>query len=183
MPNLNRTGRTRSSRANVLDALARLHREVDACMRLLSERHAARLHCRRGCCDCCVDGITVFEVEAERIRRSHRELLASGLPHPPGACAFLGVEGVCRIYAERPYVCRTQGLPLRWQEEGDTGDPVEYRDICPLNDVTGEPVESLPADACWTIGPAEGRLAALQEGHGAGARRVALRSLFEEEPR
>jgi hypothetical protein len=167
----------------VLHALARLHREVGARAASLFERHAARVQCRLGCRECCVDGITVFEVEAERIRRSHRHLLASGPPHPLGACAFLDAEGVCRIYAERPYVCRTQGLPLRWLEEGEAGAPVEYRDICPLNDVGGEPVESLPVDDCWTIGPTEGRLAALQEGYGAGARRVALRSLFEEEAR
>ena len=79
---------------------------------------------------------------------------------------FLGSEGECRIYAIRPYVCRTQGLPLRWIE-----DDIDYRDICELNDV---PVETLEPEACWTIGEFEERLARMQ-GDG---KRVALRDLF-----
>jgi hypothetical protein len=126
-----------------------------------------------------VDGLSVFEVEAERIRAGHGELLRSGRPHPPGACAFLGDAGECRIYPDRPYVCRTQGLPLRWLEEGPGGEIVEHRDVCPLNEA-GEPLETLAPDACWTLGPVEERLRGLQEARDGGAgRRVALRALFE----
>ena len=149
-----------------------LHREVDAQAAALAERHRERLVCRRGCFGCCVDDITVFEVEAERIRRAAPELLAAGAPHPPGRCAFLGSEGECRVYEARPYVCRTQGLPLRWIDEDAA---VEYRDICSLNE-EGVPVESLEAEECWTIGETEERLARMQ-GDG---RRVALRGLFGE---
>lgn len=140
--------------------------------------HGARLACRRGCSACCVDGLTVFEVEAEPIRRHHAALLATGLPHAEGACAFLDPEGGCRIYAQRPYVCRTQGLPLRWIEEQD-GQPVELRDVCPLNEA-GPPIELLPADDCWTLGPVEERLARLQLAATASAapRRTSLRALF-----
>ena len=136
------------------------------------DRGAAQLEyprqCKLGCKDCCVDALTVFEIEAEEIRRHHPEVLASA-PHPPGACAFLSAEGACRIYAHRPYVCRTQGLPLRWTDED-----VEYRDICPLNDDPSRPIEALAPEECWTLGPVEARLAALQPD---GAR-IALRALF-----
>ncbi len=94
-------------------------------------------------------------------------------------CAFLDAEGGCRIYAERPYVCRTQGLPLRWLEpQGDL--TVELRDICPLNDQDLEldPIESLNAEVCWTIGPFEDRLAALQVSSPGSAQRTFLRDLF-----
>jgi hypothetical protein len=159
--------------------LRQLHDEVDRAAGALAARHRARLRCGRGCHDCCVDGLTVFEVEAERIRAAHAELLRSGRPHPPGACAFLGDAGECRIYADRPYVCRTQGLPLRWLEEARGGEIVERRDICPLNEA-GEPIETLDAAECWTIGPVEDRLRRLQEARDGGAgRRVALRDLFE----
>src|SRR5262245_46152814 len=94
--------------------LRALHDEVDARAAALAQRHAGRLRCGRGCSACCVDELTVFEVEAERIRRAHTDLLVSGEPHAAGACAFLDAHGACRIYADRPYVCRTQGLPLRW---------------------------------------------------------------------
>ena len=127
-----------------------------------------------------MDGITVFEVEAERIRLAHPELLRTGTPHPAGACAFLGDAGECRVYAERPYVCRSQGLPLRWLEEDAHGERVERRDICPLNEA-GEPLEALPETACFTLGPCEGRLRRIQEaGDGGTGRRVALRALFRE---
>ena len=159
--------------------LRTLHDELDAACAALAARHRARLHCGRGCNACCVDGLSVFEVEAERIRRRHPDLLREGAPHPPGACAFLGDAGECRVYAERPYVCRTQGLPLRWIEEDERGEPVERRDICPLNS-DGEPIESLPPHDCWELGPVEARLAELEAGRGGrAARRVRLRDLFE----
>ncbi|MBI3798314.1 MAG: YkgJ family cysteine cluster protein, partial [Deltaproteobacteria bacterium] len=99
-------------------------------------------------------------------------------PHTEGACAFLNEEGACRIYAHRPYVCRTQGLPLRWIEEREDGSVSEMRDICPLNE-RGEPLENLAEEACWSIGPFEGRLARLQAAAGNGEmQRIALRDLF-----
>ncbi len=162
----------------VREALERLYREVDGEAGQLSALHAGRLQCRRGCCSCCEDGLTVFEVEAENIRFHYRKLLTEGFPHPPGACAFLDPEGACRVYAHRPYVCRTQGLPLRWIEESPDGEAVEMRAICPLNE-EGDPVETLPPEACWSIGPAEAALVKLQgEISGGELRRVPLRALF-----
>jgi hypothetical protein len=151
---------------------AQFHREVDAAAAPLVELHRERLQCRRGCSGCCVDDITVFEIEADLIRARHAALLREGTPHPKGACAFLDTEGACRIYAERPYVCRTQGLPLRWVDED-----VEHRDICELNE-PGTPLVQLRVRACWPIGPAETKLAALQVGFGGDMRRVGLRQLF-----
>lgn len=164
----------------VLPVLHRLHEEVDARVAALSQQHADRLQCRRGCHHCCVDDLTVFEVEAERIRRYGGEVLQGHSPHPPGACAFLDDDGACRIYPHRPYVCRTQGLPLRWIGENEEEQFLEYRDICPLNE-NDTAIESLAAEDCWTLGPIEGRLAALQiEADGGELRRVRLRDLFEE---
>ena len=160
------------------DTLSGLYDEVDEHSAALHALHARRLQCRKGCSGCCVDGLTVFAVEAENIRRRHGELLAQGAPHREGACAFLDDAGACRIYADRPYVCRSQGLPLRWTEERD-GVLVELRDICPLNEA-GDPVETLPTDACWTIGPFEERLRRLQLMAGDRLTRVRLRDLFEK---
>jgi hypothetical protein len=163
---------------SLLDALARLYEDVHRQADRLHALHWARLQCRRGCSSCCVDELTVFGVEAENIRRHHAEFLGHATPHPEGACAFLDESGACRIYEDRPYVCRTQGLPLRWIEERPNGGPVEMRDICPLNE-KGEPVETLPADSCWSIGPFEERLASLQCAADSGRLgRVHLRALF-----
>jgi len=160
--------------------LVRLHQQVDERARALAGRHGAGLVCRRGCTECCVDGLTVFEVEADRIRHAAAALLRSGVPHPQGRCAFLDDDGACRIYDERPYVCRTQGLPLRWLEETPDGDILERRDVCPLN-LLDTRLEDLEAAALWRIGPFEERLARLQQEAYGRQRRVALRSLFEAE--
>jgi hypothetical protein len=160
--------------ANVVDAVEGLHQAIDAAARPLHERHRDRLRCARGCSGCCVDGLTVFEVEAAAIVRRHPAVLADE-PHAAGACAFLDGDGSCRIYDARPYVCRTQGLPLRWRDD----DGAERRDVCRLNEA-GEPLEALPAADCWPIGPVEERLAKMQAMVDGGAlRRIALRALFE----
>ena len=172
--------------------LQQLYARVDAEASRLWALHGERLVCRRGCSMCCVDDITVFAVEAEHIRGHHAQLLGEGTPHEVGMCAFLDAEGACRIYAQRPYVCRSQGARLRWTDRDEEGNIIELRDICPLNEA-GEPIEELPADACWSIGWAEGALAQLQssiEGRhelafdddedDIAAERVALRDLFEK---
>ncbi len=162
-----------------LAALIDLHREVDRVAAPIAARLGRRLRCGPGCTDCCVDDLTVFEVEAERIRWGGGQVLRKGSPGPEGACAMLDGDGNCRVYDHRPYVCRTQGLPLRWFEELEPGDWAEYRDICQLN-VPGEPaVEALDPKDCWEIGPFEGPLAQLQANlDGGELRRVALRELF-----
>lgn len=151
-----------------------LHQAVDLAVAEIETPLRALLNCKVGCHDCCVDDITVFEVEAQRIREQAGDVLKQ-MPHAVGKCAFLDEAGQCRIYHVRPYVCRTQGLPLMWvEEEGD--EWLAYRDICPLNDEV--PIETMNDEACWQIGPFEGQLANLQQREGA-LKRVALRDLFE----
>ncbi len=152
-----------------LQKLEALHRAVDTMVGALSNRHAERLQCKRGCFACCTDGLTVFDVEAERIREGIGEALRGARPSVEG-CAFLDEHGGCRIYVYRPYVCKTQGLPLRWFD--DSGE--EHRDICPLN-ITGESLDLLDPADCWTIGRAEDILRDLSSGD-----RVPLRDLFNE---
>ncbi len=161
-------------------ALQELYAEVDQSAGSLHEKLSDRLQCRRGCASCCQDDLRVFEIEAENIRRRQRTLLEREAAGPVGGCAFLDAQGACRIYSDRPYVCRTQGLPLRWLDETDRGEVAEFRDICPLNEEEGPPVETLPESDCWTLGPIEDRLAALQAAFGPPGQRVALRSLFRD---
>lgn len=168
----------RSVREQTLHDLDQMYREVDQRVARLAARHAPRLQCRRGCAACCVDGIVVLEVEAERIRAHHADLLRRELPYAHGQCAFLDAESSCRIYADRPYACRVQGLPLRWFEEVDPVAVLERPSICPLN-AGGEPVETLDPGDCWRIGPFEERLADLQMRLHRGERReTPLRDLF-----
>lgn len=167
-----------------VDALRALHAEIDREAERVAAQHGDRLQCGLGCSTCCLDDLSVKEVEAARIREAHPKLLSEGRAGPAGACAFLDDEGACRIYAERPSVCRSQGLPLRvFYEDGD--EIVERRDICPLNAEGGPPLEALDEEACWLVGPFELRLATIDARYVAatgrgrdGDARVALRSLF-----
>ena len=169
----------------VFSEVEQLHEQVSSQAQNLAARLGAVLTCRLGCTDCCVDDLTVFEVEADQIRRYYEHLLLSGVPRRLGACAFLDGDDACRIYPRRPYVCRTQGLPLRWFDTDQKGETAEYRDVCVLNE-TGLDLESMNPGDMWLIGPYEGRLATLQRRSGEELRRVSLRSLFarwEPEPR
>ena len=160
-------------------SVQQIHERIDVRAGELALHHAERLHCKRGCNACCVDDLTVIPIEAERIRTSHAALLSEGTPHAPGACAFLGDEGECRIYADRPYVCRTQGLPLRWFSEDDSGKIRERRAICSLN-AEGPALDKLPEESFWLIGPFELELANLQaETREPDESRVPLRTLFD----
>jgi Fe-S-cluster containining protein len=171
-------------REEAIDALIDLHREIDEAAVTLARRHAERLRCARGCAACCLDDLTVRPIEAERIRRHHADLLRDGVPHPPGACAFLDSQGACRIYDDRPSVCRSQGLPLRVLFEDEAGEIAEHRDICPLNQEGGPALERLEEEDLWLVGPYELRLASLDAdflGEESGVEdevRIALRSLF-----
>jgi uncharacterized protein len=159
----------------------RVHGAVDRLVAPLAATQGARLRCCAGCHGCCADGLAVFAIEADLIELRHADLLANGAPSGGGGCAFLDGEGQCRIYESRPYVCRTQGLPLRWLGRDEHEGAVELRDICVLNVEGGPPLEALPADQCWTLGPVEARLAARQIGadaDGGFGRRVTLRGLF-----
>lgn len=161
-----------------LAPLKALHREVDVQAARVAAHHGKRLACARGCSSCCVDDLTVFELEAELIRARHAALLDEADAAPAGGCAFLDSAGACRIYESRPYVCRTQGLPLRWfEEDEESGDIDEYRDICPIN-LEGPSLRALADEELWLLGPWEERLMQLAVEVLGHERRVSLRGLF-----
>ena len=169
------------STQSVLAELDVLHAEIDREAARIARRHGARLRCGRGCAACCLDNLSVSAAEAESIRRKHPELLERAAPHPTGACAFLDGRGACRIYADRPSVCRTQGLPLRVLFVDEDDEIAERRDICPLNLEGGPALEELAEDDCWLIGPVELKLAELARRLcGEAAPRTALRDLFRD---
>jgi Fe-S-cluster containining protein len=75
-------------------------------------------------------------------RRSNDRTPEGRVPNPEGGrrrCGFLGPEGECTVYAARPVICRTHGLPLAYRlyEYDEAGRPVSgtsYMDSwCDLN--------------------------------------------------
>lgn len=101
----------------------------------IEERCREHLACQEGCDSCCRH-LSLFWVEAvalawalkkadpreaESIREQARTSTATG------PCPLL-VGGRCLLYAARPLICRTHGLPLLLERDGE-----RRIDYCPLN--------------------------------------------------
>ena len=135
-----------SERARLADALRRfdpawLHnyqalseRVAELCGRI-EEQCREHLQCREGCDGCCRH-LDLFWVEAVALAWAFRQLdpdraafirrqaesTAAG-----GPCPLLAA-GRCLLYAARPLICRTHGLPLLLEAAGQ-----RRVDYCPLN--------------------------------------------------
>jgi len=79
----------------------------------LEKKHSKHLACRKGCDLCCMD-YNIFPVEFYSIQKELKDRNFTA-PESEAAnaesCIFLE-NHACTIYAERPVICRTHGLPL-----------------------------------------------------------------------
>ncbi len=119
---------------------------VDAlCDRVVAE-FSGHIACRKGC-DACCRHLALFQVEAAALALALRGLPAAQADHiraraaaadPEGPCPLLE-DGACLLYAARPLICRTHGLPLLTAGAGEN-----KVDFCPEN---FRGLSSLPAGA------------------------------------
>lgn len=121
-----------SQSINYLDSYYQLRSKIDKKADELNELHQIHMQCKKGCDSCC-EAIRVFPVEFYAIEK---ELKARGLLLPKRkfnslrkSCMFL-INGACSIYDSRPFICRTQGLPLMYQSLKGDGYEVSH---CQLN--------------------------------------------------
>ena len=99
--------------------------KVDEFFGRVETRYAEDMACRSGCNDCCHVRLTVTMVEAQSIKElwpqlpDHTRELIRAHAHGPsdGLCVALQDDGRCGVYAARPLVCRSHGLPLRLRQE------------------------------------------------------------------
>lgn len=150
---------------------------LDKKIKLTEEINKDILNCKKGCSDCCIDEITVFQIEADNIKMHVNQINRDELLNEENKCAFLDIENKCTIYEQRPYVCRTQGLPLKWIEEDEKGNYIEYRDICSINEEKTL-VENLNSEDMWLIGPFEETLRNLQLNKYDNLNRIQLKELL-----
>ncbi len=61
----------------------------------------------------------------------------------PGVCPALDDGGRCAVYASRPVICRTHGLPIRFAPPNARSLPIV--DACPRN-FSGRDLGALPAN-------------------------------------
>lgn len=133
-----------------------LQKRVDAFSDEVTRRRAADFECRSGCAGCCHVELAVSAVEAAAIthhfaqladvdRQSLRTTLKAHLSRPVVSdedprCVMLRDDDTCAIYAARPLVCRSQGLPLLYPAEvipeaarRGLSEDGRALTICPLN--------------------------------------------------
>lgn len=129
----------------VVERYLQLVAKVDGFFARVSGRHAGEMQCSSGCHDCCEVRLTVTGVEAEVVGRGVAELApeeraelvarargaVTGGARASGSCVALDSAGRCSIYAVRPLVCRSHGVPLRMAPDRPGGLPVV--DACSRN--------------------------------------------------
>ncbi|OQY27919.1 MAG: hypothetical protein B6244_09220 [Candidatus Cloacimonetes bacterium 4572_55] len=122
------------------DNYLHLIQRLEPIIKRLTERHSYHLTCFPGCSYCCHNVIGVWPVEAfflqHHIRQAtedHLSLIKKNL-RTSTYCPLL-IDDKCSLYAYRPVICRTHGLPLLHEFEED--DPAI--DYCEFNFVEVTP--------------------------------------------
>lgn len=95
---------------------------LDAEIACIAQLHAATLSCGPGCASCC-QAFSVLPIEAACVQEAigaldtaSRERLDRNRAKGDACCPLL-IDDLCAIYAARPVICRTQGLPLAYVDE------------------------------------------------------------------
>ena len=101
----------------------------------IGEMHGATLSCGPGCASCCL-AFSVLPIEAACLREAigalplaSQEQLDRNLAEGDERCPLL-IDDLCSVYAARPVICRTQGLPLAYVDAEREAIEVS---ACPLN--------------------------------------------------
>jgi Fe-S-cluster containining protein len=128
-----------------IEAYRQLQRKVDDFSERVRQRYSSAMCCADGCDRCCQSDLSLLEVEianlleaAQRLPVAERaDLLRRARAVAQGrerACPFL-LQHRCLIYADRPVLCRTQGLPMLVPDQEDRAE----LSVCDLNfrDVEG----------------------------------------------
>jgi len=121
--------------SHLLDNYKQLVARIDALCRGIEAALGDQITCSDGCSSCCI-AITLFPVEAAALREaldalpeleqeSIRRHAASNTSEE--SCPLLSRHH-CLLYASRPIICRTHGLPIIYTEDRQLKS-----DCCPKN--------------------------------------------------
>jgi Fe-S-cluster containining protein len=125
---------------NLLHNYFQMQARVDALCRGIQDALSGQITCSEGCSSCCTS-ISLFPVEAAALyaalealpdteRAAVRRHVAD---HAEGERCPLLADHRCLLYAARPIICRTHGLPILYSEGNQ-----RKVDCCPLNLNEGE---------------------------------------------
>ena len=123
-----------------------LRTRIDRFSASVRARYSDKIVCAPGCTECCQAGLTLVMIEAVVLGLAldipeERIHLQAGQPplSEDGRCALLGSNNLCSVYATRPLICRTHGLPLQYPEQDEIS-------VCHLNFVSEKPHSSAVMD-------------------------------------
>jgi Fe-S-cluster containining protein len=120
---------------NRLDNYYRMIDRVDVLCRGIQDVLSTRITCSKGCSGCCT-AITLFPVEAaalnaalEALSEEQQTAIRQYVAENSGGerCPLLE-DHCCLLYAARPIICRTHGLPIIFTEGNQ-----RKVDCCPRN--------------------------------------------------
>jgi Fe-S-cluster containining protein len=112
----------------ILDQYLFIRNEIDRTCDRLHQEHKENTKCRKGCSDCCMN-FSLLPVEFISILEEIKDKEVKLNIEDKDKCLFLS-DGTCQIYAHRPSICRSHGLPiLNMDEEGENME----LSFCPLN--------------------------------------------------
>lgn len=132
---------------------------VDQLCGTILTQFADQITCRAGCSGCCRH-LSLFPVETaslvaavEKLPDEIRTILSGRIGWPEsGSCPLL-LADCCTIYSDRPVICRTHGLPLLTEVDGE-----KSVDCCPENFTTAA---SLPGSAVINLATLNSALVAI----------------------
>lgn len=118
-----------------LENYKRLTAQVDALCTSIAASLGAQITCKAGCSSCCT-AISVFPVEAAAMRNALEnlpkpkadEILQHISKKSEGERCPLLFHHHCLLYEARPIICRTHGLPIIYNVNGQ-----RQSDCCPKN--------------------------------------------------
>jgi len=126
--------------ATVFSSYRGLLARLDIFARELAARHGTHIVCAPGCAGCCRQRLELLPVEFYYLQAAVQKLSVRAPAAAPGDCPLLA-GGLCLLYAYRPVICRTHGMPLLMEGGGR-----QWVDCCPEN-FTSTRLRELPGDS------------------------------------
>ncbi len=135
---------------------------VDEACRVIQERYADQIICRKGCAgNCCRIHLSIYAIEAIALAYALKKLPRDLAHHIRRKAANISgfrpcpllEDGACLMYASRLVICRTHGLPMRTEYRGRQSVGFCQKNFRTLN--------SIPDDAVMDLDELNTGLAAL----------------------
>lgn len=102
------------SKAGAIEEYFGLRKRIDTQIHTIRAVYEKDIACSAGCSSCCTN-LTVFPIEFYAILEDLKNngVAPGNISFDESAqCGFLDKKHLCRIYASRPIICRTHGLPI-----------------------------------------------------------------------